>query len=96
MPQRAGLCDADKEDGVVTDLARLADGSCVDLEDFHARNFIRQWDLDLAVDPSWPHQRGVECIGSVRSHDDLRLSQIVKAVHLVEKLQVHPRQHSRS
>lgn len=51
------------DDRVVVDLSGLADRSGVDLEDLGARDFVRERDLDLAVDSAGTEQSRVERVG---------------------------------
>ena len=48
---------------------------------------VRQWELDLPIDPSGTNECGVERLDAVRGHDDFDVTSSVEPVQLVEKFQ---------
>lgn len=58
----------------------------VNLENLQATDLVGEGDLNLSVQATGSEQRGVEGVGSVCSHDDLGLAQVVETVQLVEQL----------
>src|SRR5699024_9017451 len=49
-------------------------------------NLVGQRDLNLPVQTTSSQQGRVECIGTVGSHNNLSLSEIVESIQLVKKL----------
>lgn len=58
----------------------LRDASCMDLEDLHPPLFIRQWDLDLPVQPPRTKECGIQNIRPVGCHDHFHLYKQDKSV----------------
>tara|TARA_B110000971_G_C20015350_1_gene503649 strand:- start:12 stop:542 length:531 start_codon:yes stop_codon:yes gene_type:complete len=63
-------------------------GGC--LENHSLLPSVRNWKLNFAVQPPWPKQRRVQCVGPVGGHDHLDVRLLVKAVHLVQQLEEDP------
>ena len=58
----------------------------MDLEDLIPSRLVGQGDLDLSIDSPWPEEGRVEDVGSVGSHNDLDLPELIEPIHLVEEL----------
>ena len=58
---------------LVVDVAMLCDLGAVDLQDLQPRLLVGQRDLNLAVQPPRPQQRGVQHVRPVGRHDHLHL-----------------------
>mmetsp|Transcript_44288 Transcript_44288/g.132617 ORF Transcript_44288/g.132617 Transcript_44288/m.132617 type:complete len:200 (+) Transcript_44288:650-1249(+) len=64
----------------------LGEACRMNLEDLHARCLVRQWNLDLAVEPPRTQQRRIQHIRPICCHDHLDLAQDVKAIKLTQQL----------
>jgi hypothetical protein len=58
----------------------------VDLEDLFAADLVGDADLDLAVEATWPTQRGVDAVDAVGGGDDDDLTPGFEAVHHRQQL----------
>ena len=57
----------------------------MNLENLKTTDLVGQWDLNLPVQTTSSQQGRVECIGTVGSHDNLGLAEIVESIQLVKK-----------
>ena len=62
------------------------DGFRMDFQDFLTSCFIRQWNLDLSVEPSRSKQCRIQNIRPVCRHNHLNSAKLVESIKLVQQL----------
>ena len=58
----------------------------MDLEDVQSTGLVRQWDLNLSVESTWPQECRIESVEPIRGYDGLNLSKIIESIKLVQQL----------
>ena len=70
----------------VVQLIPLGNGARVNFENLQTTLFIRERNLDLAVNAPRSEQRRIQRVWPVRRHNDFCLSELIKSIHLIQQL----------